>query len=206
MQVLIDVAPAADLYFDQVRHSPLVFQPDDVNSRIAITFGNRGNLPTTGTHVQTHLPPGLQWNLAKTSTTGLAMSCSKTGSWQTDGETVTCSGGAHPVGYTDLYLGIRPRDTMEVPGPLPVLIAVSEGASVDPAVLLACAADSSPAHCAWREIPTWIPCARSRDSGIFCDGFDVQVPIGFQSLKDEPGATVDWPDASLTTEENASED
>ena len=189
MSIPIDVAPAADLFIDQVRHSPLVFQPDDSTSRIAIYIGNRGNAPTTGTHVQTHLPPGFQWNPATTYTSGFAMTCSKTGSWQTDGETVTCSGGALAVGYIDLFLGIRPRDTMEIPGPLPVVVAVNDAPGADPAVLLACAIDSSPAHCAWHEVPTWVACARGRDTGIFCDGFDVQVPIGVTAVpaqQDEP--------------------
>ena len=174
----IEVAPAADLYIDQVNHSPLVFEPDVMTSRVTVYVGNRGNAPTTGTHMQAHLPPGLQWQLATTTTGGFAMTCSKTGSWNSAGETVTCSGGALAANsYFDIKLGIRPRDNMEVPGPLPVLAAVNQGAVADPAVLLACANDSSPAHCAWHEVPTWIACARTRDSGIFCDSFDVQVPV-----------------------------
>ena len=186
----IDVAPMADVFIDQVRHSPLVFQPDDMTSKVTVFVGNRGNAATTGTHVQTHLPPGFQWNLATTTISGFSMTCSKTGSWQADGETVTCSGGALAANtYFDVILGIRPRDSMEIPGPLPVLVAVSDGPSADPAILMACANDSSPAHCTWREVPTWVACARGRDSGIFCDGFDVQVPIGVTSLV--PGKQAD---------------
>ena len=179
----IEAAPMADFYIDQVHHSPLVFQPDDMTSRVSVTVGNRGNLATSGTHVQTHLPPGFQWNLATTSTGSFAMTCAKTGDWQTDGETVTCSGGALAAStYFDVILGVRPRDSMEVPGPLPVVVAVNNGASADPAILLACANDSSPAHCDWHEVPTWVSCAHNRDTGIFCDSFDVQVPIGVTSV------------------------
>ncbi len=175
----IDAAPAADLYIDYVNHSPSVFQPDDVTSVVRVSMGNRGNAPTSGTHMQVNLPPGFQWLLASTSTGGFAMTCSKTGSWQGAGETVTCSGGALAAStWVDIALGIRPRDSMEAPGPLPVVAAVNEGANIDAAVLLACANNPSPAHCAWHEVPTWIACARGRDTGIFCDGFDVQVPVG----------------------------
>lgn len=177
----IDVAPAPDLYIDRVNHNPLVFQPDDMSSRVRVSIGNRGNAPTTGTHLQAHLPPGFQWQLATTTTGGFSMTCSKTGSWDTAGETVTCSGGALAANvYFEVALGIRPRDNMEVPGPLPVLASVNDGASASAAVLMACASDSSPAHCAWHEVATWIACARNRDSGIFCDSFDVQVPAGLQ--------------------------
>ena len=110
------------------------------------------------------------------------MTCSKAGSWQTDGETVTCSGGALAAAkYTDIILGIRPRGNMEIPGPLPVVAAVNDAASADSAVLLACTDDSSPAHCGWHEVTTWIACAYNRESGIFCDGFDVEVPAGLST-------------------------
>lgn len=176
---VIEVAPAADLYFDVVNHSPLVFQPDEMTSVIRVFVRNRGNTATAGTHMQAHLPVGFQWQLATTSTGSFGMTCSKSGTWQGAGETVTCSGGALAANSgIDITLGIRPRDNMEVPGPLPVVIALNNGASADPAVLLACASDSSPAHCAWHEVRTWISCARGRDSGIFCDGFDVQAAAG----------------------------
>ncbi len=175
----IEAAPAADLFIDQMGRHPEVFQPDDLTSKIMVFLGNRGNAPSTGIHVQTHLPPGFQWNPATSSATPMQMDCSKTGSWQTEGEIVTCSGGALAAErYTDLILGIRPRAGMEVPGPLPVVVAVNDGASADPGTLLACADDPSPAHCAWYEVPTWIPCAYERESGIYCDGFDVQAPVG----------------------------
>lgn len=181
----IDAAPAPDLYIDVVNHSPDVFEPDDMASVIRVSVGNRGNAPTTGTHLQAHLPPGFQWQLATTSTGAFAMTCSKTGTWQGVGETVTCSGGALAANsWINITLGVRPRDSMEVPGPLPVVIAVNADASADPAVLLACANDPSPAHCAWHEVATWIACARNRDSGIFCDGFDVQVPLGTSASGD----------------------
>lgn len=178
MMLDIGVAPMADLYIDSLWHTPLVFEPDDLTSLVTVSVGNRGNAPSTAVHLQTHLPPGFQWQLATTTTGAFPMTCSKTGNWQNDGETVTCSGGALPADvWTEISLGVRPRDTMEIPGPLPVLSAVSDGVSADPAILLACASDPSPAHCAWHEVPTWVACARSRESGIFCDGFDVTVPV-----------------------------
>lgn len=177
--ISIEAAPAADLYIDLTTHAPSVFQPDDLTSRIRFSVGNRGNAPTSGVHLQAHLPPGFQWQLATTTTAGFPMTCSKTGTWQDAGETVTCSGGALAASrWIDVTLGVRPRDSMEVPGPLPVVASVNQGATADPAVLLACASNPSPAHCAWHEVRTWISCARGRDSGIFCDGFDVQAPAG----------------------------
>lgn len=171
----IGVAPAADLFIDVVNHSPTVFEPDDTTAVVRVSLFNRGNAPTAGTHLQAQLPPGFQWQLATTSTGAFAMTCAKTGSWNSTGETVTCSGGALAASRgTDIVLGIRPRDNMEVPGPLPVVIAVNDGASADPAVLLACANDPSPAQCAWHEVPTFIACARQHGAdGIFCDGFEV---------------------------------
>ncbi len=188
----IEAAAMADLYIQQANHSPLVFQPDEVTSRITIYLVNQGNAPTSGTHMQAHLPAGFEWQLATTTTNGLAMTCSSTGSWQTTGQTVTCSGGALAAsGSVDVKLGIRPRDNIEVPGPVPVVGAVNQGASADPAVLAACASDSSPAHCIWHNVQTWIPCARSRDTGIFCDSFDVPFPTAVPPPAAMSGAFID---------------
>lgn len=173
---VIDVAPAPDLHLVQMSHTPAVFQPDDISSRIELFVRNEGNAPSAGTHVQVSLPPGFQWQLASTTVIGLSMTCSASGTWN-DGQTVTCSGGplavpnaANPNTVT-VRLGIRPRGSMEYPGPLPVVASVNDGASADPAVLLACAADPSPTHCAWHEVPTFVPCAYAYADGIFCDGF-----------------------------------
>ena len=180
----IDVAPAPDLHIVQMSHTPMVFQPDDTSARIELFVRNEGNAPSTGTHVQVSLPAGFQWQLANTTVIGLTMTCSASGTWN-DGQTVTCTGGPLAVpnsanaSTVTLRLGIRPRGSMEYPGPLPVVASVNDGTAADPAVLLACAADPSPAHCAWHEVPTWVPCAYAYADGIFCDGFqppdEVQV-------------------------------
>lgn len=184
----IGVSPAADLYVEYVNHTPEVFEPDDMTSVVRVGMFNRGNAPTTGTHLQVQLPPGFQWQLATTSTVAFAMTCSKTGKWNTVGETVSCSGGALAASSSaDIILGIRPRDNMEVPGPLPVVIAVNDGAGADAAVLLACASDASPAYCAWHEVRTYIACARQHGAdGIFCDGFEALTqPAEFLAIPAE---------------------
>lgn len=178
----IEVAPAPELRIDQMSASPTVFEPDDESARINVVFRNTGNAATTATHLQVSLPPGFQWQLATTSFTGLAMICSAAGTWQT-GQVVTCSGGALPfptaanANVVTARLGIRPRGTMEFPGPLPVVASLNDGAAADTGVLLACTQDPSPAHCAWLDVPTWIPCAYAYADGIYCDGFELPQAI-----------------------------
>ena len=170
-------APEPELVISSFTHSPTVFVVDDTSSRIHATLRNIGTAATGSTHFKVSLPPGLQWQLASTTVTGLAMTCSSAGTFAV-GQTVTCSGGAlAPVtagggNIVTVALGIRPRDVMEFPGPVPVVAALHD--SDDNAVLLACAADPSPAHCAWLDVPTWIPCAHVHGAeGVYCDGFEL---------------------------------
>ncbi|THD14605.1 hypothetical protein B1808_02795 [Pseudofulvimonas gallinarii] len=184
----IEVAPAPGLRIDQMTASPAVFEPDDESARINIVFRNTGTAPTTGTHLQVSLPPGFQWQLATTGFTGLTMGCSAAGNWQT-GQVVTCSGGALPFptaanpNVVTARLGIRPRGSMEFPGPLPVVASLNDGAAADSGVLLACTQDPSPAHCAWLDVPTWIPCAYAHADGIYCDGFELPEATGWGHLR-----------------------
>lgn len=175
---VVGVAPSPALIIEQTWHVPSVFEPDEAAS-IKLFARNTGNLAGTGTHLQINLPPGFQWLLANTSSVGPLMACTATGTWNA-GQTVTCSGTGLPAtasGTVQLNLGIRPRGGMEHPGPLPVLASVNDGAAPLPAVLLACASDPSPAHCAWLEVPTFVPCAYAHADGIFCNGFELPQAV-----------------------------
>jgi hypothetical protein len=174
----IGAAPAPVLLFQNPVFYPAVLEPDHPSS-IVLFARNNGNAPSTATHLQTSLPPGFQWLPANTSTVGPTLTCTAAGTWNT-GQTVTCSGAGLPAttsGTVQLTLGVRPRIGMETPGPLPVVASINEGASPDPAVLLACAADPSPQHCAWLDVPTHVPCAFGFADGIFCNGFDPLQPV-----------------------------
>jgi hypothetical protein len=182
----VEVAPAPKVIIEAAWHHPTVFQPDTPSS-LVVFARNNGNLASTHTHIQVALPPGLQWQLATTSTVGPLMTCTASGAWAT-GQTVTCSGAGLPAttsGTVQLTLGIRPRAAMEYPGPLVAVGAVNDGPNPEPAVLSACALDPSPAHCMWHEIPTFVPCAYAYEDGVFCDGFDPLQPVFVHPLRED---------------------